>query len=338
MDVFVTGATGFIGLHTVLALQAAGHSVRLGVRNREKMIGLYAKHGMTINDYVVGDITDERMLSRGLDGCDAVVHTAALVSTDPAHSALMRHTNVKGTEIVINEALQQGIKSIVYVSSAAALFDPGLSSINEDTPIADATSPYAQSKADADRLVRRMVAEGASIAITYPTGVMGPDDPAISEGNQSLLFILRNFHVNTSSGLQIIDVRDLASVQVKLLEGAHRGGFIVGGHYCPWRELGAILEALTARRLLKLPLPGPLLRGIGSLVDQLNRVTTIDTPITREAMEFATRWVQCDDRKLRETLSLEYRPLQDTLRDTALWFSAQGHINAQITRNMARPY
>jgi nucleoside-diphosphate-sugar epimerase len=335
MHVFVSGATGFVGLHTVLALRKAGHQVRLGVRNRQKMTALYAAHGVPIDDYSVADITDADALKRALHGVDAVVHTAALVSTDPAQAQRMHDTNVIGTRNVMTQALQQEVASIVYVSSAAALFDPALAAIDESTPIAAASSPYARSKIEADHFVRNLIDQGANIAITYPTGVMGPQDPALSEGNQSLLFILNNFHIHTSSGLQIIDVRDLAAAQVRLLEGAHRGGFVIAGHYCPWREFGELIERLSARRLLKLPIPGPLLRGIGSAIDALNSVYAINTPITREAMEFATRWVVCNDQKIRDTLNIEYRPLQDTVRDTTHWLAANGHVSARWVSAMS---
>ena len=50
----VTGGTGFIGYHTARALAAAGHQVRLLVRDKDKLRRLY---GSDITDYVLGDIT-----------------------------------------------------------------------------------------------------------------------------------------------------------------------------------------------------------------------------------------------------------------------------------------
>jgi nucleoside-diphosphate-sugar epimerase len=326
MHVFVTGATGFIGLHTVLALTSAGHTVRLGVRNAQKMQMLYAHHGLDITDFAVGEITDEVSVGRALEDCDAVVHTAALVSLDPGKAAKMHKTNVQGTRTVIGGAVERGIKSIVYVSSAAALFDSSLPVINENVPLAQAKNAYAHSKVDADQYVRGLIDQGANIAVTYPTGVIGPDDPALSEGNQSLQFILNNFHVNTSSGIQMVDVRDLADIQVKLLEGNHAGKFLTGGHYTSWRDLGLLLDSVTGARLTKIPVPGMVLRGIGSLVDLIGKVKTLDTPATREAVEFATRWVLCDDSKLRTELDIRYRPLETTLADTIQSLAQAGHV------------
>lgn len=321
-------------MHTVLALLQAGHSVRLGVRNAEKMQQLYAAHGIEATDFAVSKITDKVSIDRALEGCDAVVHTAALVSLDPKLAGQMYKTNVTGTHRVIGGAVERGIDAIVYVSSAAALFDPNLPAIDDSTPLATATTPYALSKVDADHYVQQLIKQGANIAVTYPTGVMGPDDPAMSEGNQSLHIILKYCHVNTSSGLQIIDVRDLAQAHLQLLEGRKSGRFLVAGHYMPWREFGETLESVVGRKLRKLPAPGPLLRSVGTVVDAMSRFKTFAIPINREAMSLATRWVPCDDSKLRAELDCSYRPLEQTLADTARWLAQEGHIDSSWAENI----
>ncbi|MDX1732917.1 MAG: SDR family NAD(P)-dependent oxidoreductase [Halioglobus sp.] len=334
MRVLVTGATGFVGLHTALALFAAGHDVRLGVRNPKKMQQLYDRHGVDVQDYTLVEVTDRDSVHSALDGCDGLVHTAAMVSLDPADAELAYNTNVAGTRLMIGSAVERGLASIVHVSSAAALFDPGLHVIDENAPLSPARTSYARSKAAADRYVQEQLENGANIAITYPTGVIGPDDPSISEGNESLRFLLNNFHINTSSGLQVVDVRDLARAQRALLEAPTRGRFLVSGHYVPWRELGDMLEKISARRLRRVPVPGPVLRAAGTLVDLIRRVHPVDSPVSREATELATRWVYCDDSKLRATLALDHRPLEETLRDTVAWLAAAGHVDTDWARNL----
>lgn len=322
----VTGATGFVGLHTARALINAGHTVRFGVRSEPKIAALLQTLELPPQEVAVGEVTDRAAIDRALEGCDALVHAAALVSMDPGQAELMHRTNVEGTKTVINAALQKGLQSIVYISSAAALYDPTLSSIDENTALAKPVSAYASSKAEAERHVREHIAQGANIAITYPASVIGPDDPGTSEGNRSLEIILKYSHINTSTGLQIIDVRDLAMAHVRLLEKNVSGRFLVAGHYLPWPELGRQLEVITARRLLKLPIPGTVLRTFGSLVDVLSSVYPITLPLNREAMDFATRWVICNDSKLRNELGVQYRPIAATIADTVVWLAAEGHI------------
>lgn len=327
MHVFVTGATGFVGFHTVVALLQAGHSVRLGVRNAEKMQALYAKHGIAITDFAVGEITDKVSVERALDDCDGVVHTAAIVSLDANMAEQMHTTNVVGTQLVIGGAVARGMESIVYVSSAAALFNPALDKIDESCPLTAATSAYAKSKIDAEKYVQGLIDEGARVAITYPTGVVGPDDPSMSEGNQSLSIIFKYTHMNTAGGMQVIDVRELASAHVGLLEGKKSGRYLVAGHYIPWSQMGEMLDAITGLTLRKVNVPVWLLRALGSSVDLIGRVKSIDVPLTREAVTYATEWVLCDDSKIRNQLGLEYRPLRETFKDTILWMAQAGQID-----------
>lgn len=334
MHVFVTGATGFIGFHTVLALHAAGHTVRLGVRSPDKMRKLYAGTGVDISDYAVGEITDAEAIDKALENCDAVVHTAAMVSLDANKEDIMRRTNFTGTRLVIGGAVSKGIKSIVYVSSIAALFDPRAKTITEETPLVEPRSAYMKSKRECEEFVRGLMDKGASIAITYPTAVIGPNDPAMSEGNQGTSFFFKLCFVNTATGQQIIDVRELANAHVKLLEQQKSGRFMVSGHYLPWRELGLLLDRVTGKKLLKLTLPVWVLRLAGTLVDLIGKVYKIDTPLTREAVTFATEWVYADDSKVRRELGITYRPLEDTMRDTIKWLAEEKHIPAKWAENI----
>ena len=79
MRVLITGGTGFVGYHSARALLDAGHEAKLLVRSADKMRGLYGAGAL---DHVVGDVTDEAAVERALEGCDAVIHSPAMVSTN----------------------------------------------------------------------------------------------------------------------------------------------------------------------------------------------------------------------------------------------------------------
>ncbi len=329
MKVFVTGATGFVGYHTVLALTRAGHDVRLGVRNAAKMQALYEGTGVDVSDFAVGQITDKVSIDQALQGCDAVVHTAAMVSLDPSDEEHMRHTSLAGTQCVIGGAVEQGIESIVYVSSVAALFDPARDVLNEETPLAQPESAYGKSKRECDAWVRGLQAEGARIAVTYPSGIIGPDDPGMSEGNQALAYFFNVSFMHTTTGLQLIDVRDLADIHVRLLEQSKCGPYLTTSTYTPYKPLGKLLDSVISRPLRKLPAPKLLLQLTGAVVDFFDRhIMHLNTPITGEAVRFATQWVYADDSKVRGELDIAYRPLVDTLRDTVRWLAREGHIKS----------
>ena len=105
MRVLVTGGTGFVGGWTAKAIADAGHCVRFLVRKPERLQTSVATLGVDVSDFAVGDITDAESVREALRGCDAVVHSAALVATDPRQDEQMLTTNMAGARNVLGQAV-----------------------------------------------------------------------------------------------------------------------------------------------------------------------------------------------------------------------------------------
>ena len=328
MRVMITGGTGFIGYHTAMALLQAGHRVRLLVRDKDKLRRLY---GSDITDYVLGDVTDPAAVEKALAGCDAVVHTAALVSIDQKDAERVMATNVGGTELVIGGAVKRGLSRIIHVSSVTALYDPAADFLNEYSPPGRASNAYGRSKVACEEYVRGLQAEGAPIHITYPASVIGPGDPGLTEPHQGLRAYLTAVTPIPPSGNQWVDVRDVARAHLELIERElPPGRYPLGGHFLGWGDLVDVLGDITGRRIRKIPVPGSILLGTGRVVDWFNRVRgkALDIPVTHEAMTYATHWVRMDSSKARAELDLHFRPIEDTLADAIRYLVEEGHIDA----------
>ena len=78
------------------------------------------------------------------------------------------------------------------------------------------------------------------------------------------------------------------------------------------------------------------MRLAGRIVDQVNRFFPIETPISEEAMEYATNWVQLDNSKVERTLDFSFRPVEQTMADTVSWLYRAGHINKRQAGVLAR--
>jgi dihydroflavonol-4-reductase len=217
VKVLITGGTGFTGSHTVRALIAAGHEVRLLVRDPAKVRTVFEPDGFIPDDVVVGDMTDADAVDDALAGCDGVVHVAALVDLRRAAARRVEDTNARGVELVVGGAAWRGLPRIVYVSSLGAFFTPGGPPLSPELPIAAGTTAYARSKAHAERYVRRLQEQGAQIRISYPAAIVGPNDPTMSAANDGVRAHVRDLGIVTSTGLQVVDVRDLAMLHLKLL-------------------------------------------------------------------------------------------------------------------------
>jgi nucleoside-diphosphate-sugar epimerase len=334
MRVMITGGTGFIGYHSVTALLDAGHEVRLLVRSEEKMRRLF---GDRVQEFVVGDVTDESKVKEALQDCDGVIHTAAMVSIDKRDAQRVHDTNVGGTKLVIGNAVEMGIAHIIHVSSVTALYDPNATTLNEFSPPGTAKNAYGKSKVACEYYVRGLQEQGAPIHITYPGSVIGPDDPALTEPHQGLKTYMGGTIPVTPSGNQWVDVRDIATAHITLLQSnLPPGRYTLGGHFVLWTELVDILSGLTGNRMRKIPVPGALMRLVGRLVDFINslRTTPIDAPITHEALVYATNWVIMDDSKAEKELGVVFRPVEETMGDAIRSLVKSGDISAEEAGNL----
>lgn len=119
-------------------------------------------------------------------------------------------------------------------------------------PPATPQGAYARSKADGERFVRALQDCGAPICILYPPGVVGPDDPGLPEGNHGIRALLTQLILETSTGFEALDARDLAAVIAAFLAGPQCGRHVVPGRYLPWPDMIALFDELTGRHVRRL--------------------------------------------------------------------------------------
>ena len=331
MKVFCTGATGFVGAHTALALLEEGHELRLLVRNEPAARSWFESGGHRIERFVTADIRDPDAVQRVMDGCDAVFHAAAAVSLDPRKARQTYDTNVGATQSVLAAASALGIENLLYVSSVAALFHPGAPHVDESTPLSEVSEAYSRSKRDSEEHVRKLQQQSMPVQITYPVAVVGPDDPKLSAANRGLATFIGRMLPRTTTGFQCVDVRDLARAHRWLLEHPPTGDFenaryIIGGHFYPWDELRQRLESLLGRRLFSPRVAPRLMRAMGATVDRIKRLVPFETQISAESMAIYTQWPLADSSRFLAKSGLGFRPGGETFADTIRWMVDAGHI------------
>ena len=132
MRVLVTGGSGFIGSHVVDRLQARGLEPRIF----DLVPSPHHRAGDV--DTVLGDLCDPDAVRDALQGCDAVVHLAALADVDQVTKdpALADRVNVRGTQSLLDAARELEIGRFVYASTIWVYGDAaGPEAVDEDTPL-----------------------------------------------------------------------------------------------------------------------------------------------------------------------------------------------------------
>jgi len=301
MKIGVTGGTGFVGSHLIDVALDAGHTVKALTRRDQP-----EREGV---EWIAGDLQDRSALEQLVDGMDAVIHVAGVISGQSA--AAFELGNVGGTLSMLAAATAGGVHRFVHVSSLAAR-EPKL-------------SMYGASKARAEELVR---SSGLEWSIVRPPAVYGPGDKETLElfrmAKLGLMLMPPHGHVS------LIHVDDLARLLLGLASYSAPSGIVIeadDGKPLGWthrqfaRELGRAVGTRPA--IVSAP---DLFLKLAARADQLFRGPKAKLTVDRAAYFSHRNWVV--DPKLGPPPQLwkSQVPTERGLRETAGWYRKMGWL------------
>jgi deazaflavin-dependent oxidoreductase (nitroreductase family) len=337
--VAVTGATGFVGSHTVVRLLAHGHRPRLLVRDPAKahrVLGVLAVDPSSV-ELVVGDMGDPRAVAELLDGADAVIHAAAAIGVTGPRQDLVAQ-NVHGMENVIGAAVARGLDPVVHVSTVAVFVPPDGPTITVDGRLASPRTDYGRSKLEAERFARRLQDDGAPVTIVYPGGVVGPHQPTLDAMMEGLAGALGSAWPMPRGGVTFLHVHDLAEALARTVApGLGPRRLMLGGDFLTWIELADLCDELTGVPCRRIVVPGWLLVGLGAALDVAKWIRPFDYPLTRDAAEVMVSMVPTDDAATDAALGLDRRSPRDSIEDALRCLVADGHLAPERAPRLAPP-
>jgi dihydroflavonol-4-reductase len=326
--ILVTGASGFVGSAVLRAAIGRGAKARALVRPTSPTKNL---EGLGC-EAVVGDMTDPVSMAAALKGVHTLFHVAAdyrLWTRDPSE---LRRANVDGTRVVMQAALDAGVKRIVYTSSVATLRAADASTIVDETSPLDegeAIGAYKQSKVAAERLVETMVAEQKLPAvIVNPSTPIGPRDIKPTPTGRILVEAATGrIPAFIDTGLNLVHVDDVAEGHMLALEKGTIGErYILGGQNVSLAEMLAAIAGLTGRKAPTISLPRAPLYPLAWIAEGIAQITGKEPFLTSDALKMASHHMFFASRKAEAVLGYRARPFHEALADALAWFAAAGYL------------
>jgi dihydroflavonol-4-reductase len=328
--VFITGATGFVGGHVARQYAAAGASLRLLTRQTSRLDSLAGLDA----EMVKGDLREPEKLRSALSGCDALVHVAAdyrLWVRDPKQ---MYAANVDGTRELLKLAREVGIQRVVYTSSVATMgFKSDGTIVNEETPVtlADMIGHYKRSKFLGELEAIQAAKSGQHVMILNPTTPIGPGDAKPTPTGRIIVdFLNRKFPAYVDTGLNLVDVTEVARMHVVVLERGTPGErYILGGENLTLKQILDRMSAITGLPSPKRKVPHAVAMGFAFFDETITgKIRGKEPRATVEAVRMGKKMMFASSAKAERELGFQLLPVYPALRAAIDWFVAHGYAPA----------
>ncbi len=326
MKAFLTGASGFIGGHVLSALEARGAQMRCLVRqgsSRRNFAGSRA-------EVVEGDLTDAAAVRRAMAGCDAVFHVAADYRLFVRRPREIYAANVEGTRNVLAAAAEAGVERIVYTSTVGTLgpkADDSAADETNPTTLAEMVGHYKRSKFLGRQVAKEYAAQGAPIVIVHPSAPVGEGDwKPTATGKLVVDFLRRRLPAIVDTGLNLVDVRDVAAGHLLAVDKGGVGEeYILGHRNMTLAGILATLSSLTGLPAPRLELPHWIPLAVAAVDTTLARLLPRQPWLALEAVQLSRHKMYFDPAKAVRELGLPQTPIEEALRRAVDWYRANGY-------------
>ncbi|MFZ0388911.1 MAG: NAD-dependent epimerase/dehydratase family protein [Calditrichia bacterium] len=325
-NIFLTGATGFVGSFVAEALIKNKHRVTCLVRSTSNLRWL-ENLPVKINE---GELLNPESYRKAVESADRVIHVAGV--TKAADRQEYYQGNVEATRLLLEtiRAVNSKLKSFLLVSSQAAVGpSTPMQPLDESAPFAPLTD-YGKSKMEAELLAREYMAE-LPLTIVRPPVVYGPRDTDV-------LIFFKNIQkgLNLQVGkldqlVSLVYVEDLARGIMQAALSDYTPGetyFICDDRPFYWSQVAALSARIMQKKYWTVRFPLPLVKGAAWGIEQYSRYRKKPSILNRQKMQEINQenWV-VDPSKAQEHFGYETRfPLVKGMENTIDWYKKAGWL------------
>ena len=323
----VTGATGFIGNRLVNELLNLGNEVHILARSKGKVEQLYEKQVA----FFCGDLSDTDVIREATINCEVIFHLAAFANIWSKDKMLAYTTNVTGTKNILEAALQNKVKKVVFTSSAA-VFPPSENGgeVNETFTLPENyLTDYEITKVQAEQLCIDYCKKGLDVVIVNPSRVFGPGLMNRSNSVTILInkYISGNWRIIPGNGDSVGNYVFIDDVVNGHILAMHKGvpgeRYILGGTNISFNDFFRVLSKVSGKNYRLFHLPFPLILAASKfelfMAETFGKNPLITPP-------WAKRYLQnrpLSSKKAINQLEYTVTPLDEGFRKTMEWLKSK---------------
>ena len=329
----VTGAAGFLGGHVCRQLIERGDKVRAFALPGDKAIQFIPKEV----EVVEGNLCNLEDVDRFFtvpEGTETIcLHIASVVTVSPDYNPLVMNVNVGGTKnIILCCEKHPECKKLVYCSSTGAIPEEKKGRKMREVIYFDEDQTvgcYSRSKAIASQAVLDAAnIDGLNACIVHPSGILGPEDPAIGETTKTLIDIINGeMPMGMDGSFNLCDVRDLAAGCIAAADKGRKGEcYILANEEVSFRDFTKLVCEESGCKPIKQFLPIKLAYALASMMEKLAKKSGKQPMMTTFSVYNLDKNNAFDYSKAQRELGYTTRPYNETIRDEIAWLKQEGKI------------
>ena len=327
MNIFITGATGFIGGHLVKRLVQDGHNIVCLVRPNSNIVFLKA---LGVN-FVSGDVTMKNNLAKGMLGCEFMINLANVYSFWEPDKRIYTQVNIEGTRNVMEAALESSVSKVVHVSTYGIYGKPVDCPFTENSQVVPLyTCEYTRTKYAGDLIAWDLYEKhGLPLVVVYPCNILGAGDTKTT-GKYILDFIHKKLPATIfeDTVFTFVHINDVVETIVRVLNKPEDIGqkYIIGKYQLSMREINQLIHEISGAPIPKIKLPGFLASITAALCTAVSNFTKRPPPwgMCTDQIRSMKESIRADGSKVERELKINYTPIRVALEDAISSYQGQG--------------
>lgn len=329
MRILVTGANGLLGHHVVNELLNRGEELRVIIRSPHRVYFDLEK-----TQSYLADFTNKQKLTEAAAGCDAIIHIAAVTSTNLLHYDDYKRVNVEASRLLIEVAREQSINRIVYVSTSNTIgYGSRKHPSDEQSPIQHpfTESFYAKSKKSAELLFEDFAKDpNHHVVIIHPTFMIGSYDTKPSSGKIVLMGYQKRIVFVPRGGKNFVAVKAVALACCNALtQGKSGEHYLVAGENLSFRKFYKLQRRVGGYKQKIVVLPNLFLKMVGYIGDFIRKMGTC-SDLSSTNINQLMIYEHYSSHKTKNELFVPEINLSSAIEDAIDWFKQNEYFTHKI--------